>query len=1056
MQYMKQKQLIGLIAAAGLLIGGGLAQGSEFTWTFETDPTTGTNPLELGGNVADSGDPAFDGMWRSVAGEGSGSDGFLAITYPVGSQQGYGVFPDIDNGEAIVAFELEADIRSGNSTGDRAADGWSVSLARSTDPVLVFLENNPGENIPGGEFGGAYEFGTTTGVAISFDTWAGNTLPDGAADIEGLIVRVDNQTITTVALPTRHGDCADDTSLQTGPRNQAYWDAGGDPYAPEAWEDLCWQSLRVVVTETGLVSVYWKDRAVLENFQTEFFPSPGRVILAGRTGGANSNVHFDNIRLVTTTVPADNEPPTTPGSFETTHVGAGSIGLLWGESTDNSGQVGYELERDGVQVGGARTATDYVDVPLAKLTTYNYRVRATDVAGNKSDWVTLTATTIDDVAGSGGVKVDIFDGLTGVLVYENFVTSPRWGTAPDRGSYLNALSFGEWTGFGNTYGDNLAVMITGVITPPVSGAYHFFTRSDDGSEFHLNETGATPPDPLQTFANATESGCCRAFQEPGAGQNTEPGYETTFPTTEEPINLTAGTGYGFLYMVKEGGGGDWGQVAWRLEGDTTPAGQLGPIPGIYLSGSRVDPVGTTISITGPNDQSVVEEQLATISATIDVESPYPSAPYYQWMRDGVDIVGASGTSYSFVTSMADDGAKFSVKVGAQGLLETSQEMTLTILPDTIPPVPSAGALVSSDGTTVDIGVGFNEAVDDTTAGDPANYAISAGTVNDFIYYPESQSVLAKVTDLGAGDSAVITVQNVEDVKGNAITSVDVPVTVSETLTWGVVGAAEEGLADNFVVPVDDDGFDVFSNGFTEWASYDEATFVYEEVTGDFDKKLQVVYQDNSSQWARAGLIVREDLTVLGMDRATAEAGGAGRYQKVHANPVGPTLTGPGTDGNNTYETNRRLTLGGATDAPGSVSPVNYPNVWVRLQREAGIVRMYWGEDGQAWSLIAETTFDPVLPDTVYVGPEYSPENGNVTNVEDRGRWLAKFRNYGDTFGAAAPTLSYEIDASGNIILNFDGTAEWADEVEGPYTDSGLTSPLTLTPDEAKKYIRAVW
>jgi hypothetical protein len=80
--------------------------------------------------------------------------------------------------------------------------------------------------------------------------------------------------------------------------------------------------------------------------------------------------------------------------------------------------------------------------------------------------------------------------------------------------------------------------------------------------------------------------------------------------------------------------------------------------------------------------------------------------------------------------------------------------------------------------------------------------------------------------------------------------------------------------------------------------YDEATFVYEEITGDFDKKAQVIFQDNSSQWARAGIIAR-DVTNFGVECRGRSGppvvpGQAGRYQKVHVNPSGPTLTGPGT------------------------------------------------------------------------------------------------------------------------------------------------------------------
>ena len=155
-------------------------------------------------------------------------------------------------------------------------------------------------------------------------------------------------------------------------------------------------------------------------------------------------------------------------------------------------------------------------------------------------------------------------------------------------------------------------------------------------------------------------------------------------------------------------------------------------------------------------------------------------------------------------------------------------------------------LVSTDGTTVDVGVGFDERINDTAAGVAANYSISPGTISSFTYYPKSQSALLKVTGLAAGASATVTVKNVADVKGNAITSVNVPVTVSSTIKWNVVGGAELGLAGNYVVPISDDGFDIYSNGIGQWASYDETTFVYEEITGDFDKKAQVIFQDLSS------------------------------------------------------------------------------------------------------------------------------------------------------------------------------------------------------------------
>jgi hypothetical protein len=282
---MKQKRaFFGALAAVGLAASGATALAGSATFDFGTDPATIPGFIFNGNN---------DQPWQP---SGGNPGGFLAVTYPEGGQFGIVLFPDIDAGKLVKAFKFEADLRVGNSTGDRAADGFSVSFARGNDPILA-------DPTTQGVFaGGIAEGGSTTGIAVSFDTWSGNTLPDGP-DIEGIIVRVDNVTINRTALPTRHGACNDNTSLQTGPRDAAYWAAGGDPRAPESWAGLCWQPLTIDLAEDGKLTVIWKGRRILDAFQTTYFPSVGRLVLAGRTGGANEHTHFDNIRI--TTVLAD-------------------------------------------------------------------------------------------------------------------------------------------------------------------------------------------------------------------------------------------------------------------------------------------------------------------------------------------------------------------------------------------------------------------------------------------------------------------------------------------------------------------------------------------------------------------------------------------------------------------------------------------------------------------------------------------------------------------------------------------------------------------------------
>ncbi|MFM8846841.1 MAG: hypothetical protein ACKOHN_02175, partial [Actinomycetota bacterium] len=245
------------IAAAAALIGMAAAQAADKTWDFTNDPS---GELTIAGNN--------DQPWQNAGGN---PGGFLALTYPQNSQYAAIVFPNLDPGKIVTGFTLSADLRVGNPTGDRAADGFSVSFARDGDPILA----DPGSD---SGFAGrcCAETGTRTGIAVSFDTWSGNSFPNDPADttdIEGIIVRVDDVTVTKIGLPTRNGACDDLTTLQTGPRDAAYWAGGGDARVADAWKTLCWKPMAVNLTTDGKLTVSWKGNTWLDGFQTTYFPT---------------------------------------------------------------------------------------------------------------------------------------------------------------------------------------------------------------------------------------------------------------------------------------------------------------------------------------------------------------------------------------------------------------------------------------------------------------------------------------------------------------------------------------------------------------------------------------------------------------------------------------------------------------------------------------------------------------------------------------------------------------------------------------------------------------
>jgi hypothetical protein len=72
-----------------------------------------------------------------------------------------------------------------------------------------------------------------------------------------------------------------------------------------------------------------------------------------------------------------------PANLTVTATSASQINLAWGASTDNVGVVGYQVYRNGANVGSS-TNTAYADTGLAASTSYSYTVAAFDGAGNVS------------------------------------------------------------------------------------------------------------------------------------------------------------------------------------------------------------------------------------------------------------------------------------------------------------------------------------------------------------------------------------------------------------------------------------------------------------------------------------------------------------------------------------------------------------------------------------------------------------------------------------------------------------------------------------------------
>ncbi|HVY70862.1 MAG TPA: PA14 domain-containing protein, partial [Verrucomicrobiae bacterium] len=321
--------------------------------------------------------------------------------------------------------------------------------------------------------------------------------------------------------------------------------------------------------------------------------------------------------------------------------------------------------------------------------------------------------------------------------------------------------------------------LTGWLTPAVTGDYEFFLSSDDASQFWLS-TDATEAN-LQLVAEQT--GCCNVFTEQSA--DTPVAY-----TTAAPIHLVAGAKYWLQALWKEGGGGDYCQVAWRKVGDTTPAGNLLPLTGSVLS-SLADSAGASVTITNqPQNLSVAENSLASFSIGVAAVTPYLSypggqiKPAYQWYKNGAPVDGATSASYSIPVTRAatDNNAKIKCVVSVPGVVQTSAEVTLTITTDSVAPTVFAanGSPAFTKAT-----IAFSEPVDAATATNAANYSINGLTVSA-VKISNLTNVVLTTSKQATGTPYTITINAVKDLSGNVIAANTKASFISYVYTAGVV------------------------------------------------------------------------------------------------------------------------------------------------------------------------------------------------------------------------------------------------------------------------------
>jgi alpha-tubulin suppressor-like RCC1 family protein/regulation of enolase protein 1 (concanavalin A-like superfamily) len=146
-----------------------------------------------------------------------------------------------------------------------------------------------------------------------------------------------------------------------------------------------------------------------------------------------------------------------------------------------------------------------------------------------------------------------------------------------------------------------------------------------------------------------------------------------------------------------------------------------------------------------------------------------------------------------------------------------------------------------------------------------------------------------------------------------------------------------------------DTFTVKGAGADIWGTADQFEFVYQAISGNCELVARVVTLQNTNGWAKAGVMIREDLTAGGKNALVAATVSNGvTYQWRYT-------TGAGS--------------GSATGGSG-VAPV-----WVKLKRLGDQVTYYRSADGQTWSQIGSQNI--AMNSTVYAGLAVTSHNAGA-------------------------------------------------------------------------------
>jgi regulation of enolase protein 1 (concanavalin A-like superfamily) len=537
----------------------------------------------------------------------------------------------------------------------------------------------------------------------------------------------------------------------------------------------------------------------------------------------------------------------------------------------------------------------------------------------------------------------------------NTAYNPNWPNNPDTNFTAIYTAFETETNTGiNYYGQRLR----GFVIPPISGPYTFWIASDDTSQLWLSSD--------EQPANAVPIASVNTFTAPRQW-NKEPNQQST------PINLQAGHRYFIQALMQQGTTSDNLAVQWLLPTGTNET----PISAVSPSGTWLVPFTGADAAPGiyqqPTNLTVSDGLDAKFTVLITNASPVT----YHWLRNGTALTDSNATSPVYLVFHSnptnDNNQTFSCVISSFSGSITSSPAILTVIPDTIS--PTVVRTLYQNATNVLIA--FSEPVEIASATNPANYVFTNGLpVLAATLGFDNQSVTLTTPALTSGSNFVVVLNGIRDraTTPNTIAS-------NTTLTFFAGPYTPQGIGNPSPVGTivgNGSGYDVTGGGRVIGGTSDQFQFIWQPLSGNFDIATRLNSFSQSDAFAQAGLMARDDLSVNG------------RFAAVLATP---SMNGA------YFES--RATGGAATISSGNLR-VNYPYLWLRLQRIGNQFTGFGSYDGSAWQQLG--TVSIALTNTVYFGMAVASHSTQPTAV--------RFRNISTVTNATLAMLTIPLEPLG--------------------------------------------